>query len=58
MRSGRECSRPNRNESHIFCQLYQMLIQEGISYPSWGNGGEGVSHASSAQKVYFNKNNP
>ena len=30
MRSGRECSRPSRNQSHLIWQLYQMLIQEGI----------------------------
>ena len=28
--SGRECSRPSRNQSHLIWQLYQMLIQEGI----------------------------
>ena len=30
MRSGRECSRPSSNQSHLIWQLYQMLIQEGI----------------------------
>ena len=30
MRSGRECSRPSRNQSHLIWQLHQMLIQEGI----------------------------
>ena len=36
-----------------------MLIQEGILYPGWGNGDEeGVSNSSSAQRVYFNENNP
>ena len=50
---------PTEIKSHIFSQLCQMLIQEGISYPSWGNGDEeGVGHSSSAQRVYFYENNP
>ena len=33
MRSGRECSRPTRNQSHLIWHLYQMLIKGGI----WGS---------------------
>ena len=61
MRSGRECSRPSRNQQ----PSYLAVISDADSrmnmrklYLSWSNGDEeGVSHSSSAQTVYFNEGN-